>query len=93
MTDSRHYDALSASGALRFNAVAMSRRAGDVGRVHGTDERVGVEALRGALCTTRRALRLFGGREGGGDGGSAGRGSGGSGGSSSGAGAAAKEEL
>lgn len=62
MTDSRHYDALSRHGTLRHGPFAMSRSAGDVRRVHGTDERMAIDSLRGALCVTRRALRLFGER-------------------------------
>lgn len=64
MTDSHHYARLSAHGALRFIPNAYSR-ARDVRRVHGTDERMRMSHLRAALCTTRRALQLFGEHAGG----------------------------
>ena len=60
MTDSRHYLALSAHGALRHTPLGQSRSGGDVGRIHGTDERAALVHFHRAMCTTRRVLQLFG---------------------------------
>ena len=50
---------------LRFVPYAVNRTAQDLGRVHGTDERVSVDSFRQALCTYSRLLRLFGSVDGG----------------------------
>jgi hypothetical protein len=63
MTDSRWFERLSATGTLRFLPLAQAR-ATDMKRIHGTDERAGVEHFRGALCTARRVMQLFAGPEG-----------------------------
>ena len=57
MTDSRHYLALSAHGALRHTPLGQSRSGGDVGRIHGTDERAALVHFHRAMCTTRRVPR------------------------------------
>jgi acetylornithine deacetylase/succinyl-diaminopimelate desuccinylase-like protein len=60
MTDSRHYVSLAVHGALRFSPHAQTKA--EIARMHATDERLAVDSYRGALCVTRNALRLFGGR-------------------------------
>lgn len=77
MTDSRNYAGLSVHGALRFCPYASARA--DIGRVHGTDERIALPSLRGTLCTTRAALALLGGAGAGGSAGGSPPGSGGGG--------------
>jgi len=70
---------------MRFLPIALAR-AGDLHRIHGTDERLSLVNYRGALCTTLRVMELMCG--GGGGGGGAGADAGDSSTSS-----AAREEL
>ncbi|GBF99972.1 hypothetical protein Rsub_12665 [Raphidocelis subcapitata] len=63
LTDSRHYERLSANGALKWLPTAMSR-AHDLRRVHGTDERSSLLNLRGAMCTAARVMQALCGAEG-----------------------------
>lgn len=60
MTDSRNYAHLSRHGVLRFVPYALNKRAGDLGRVHGVDERVTEADYHRAICTYQRMLQLFG---------------------------------
>lgn len=49
MTDSRYYgtsSALAPGRVFRFSPHSYNRGAGDIGRVHGTDERVSAAAYR-----------------------------------------------
>lgn len=43
MTDSRHYAPIASGRVFRFAPFAIDRAAGDLKRVHGVDERLGVE--------------------------------------------------
>ena len=60
MTDSRNYAHLSGHGVLRFVPYALHKRAGDLARVHGVDERVREADFHRAICTYMRMLRSFG---------------------------------
>ncbi len=57
-TDSKHYAPLSKYGVLRFVPFALTR--GDLGRIHGTDERTKASDFVRAVCTYSRMLQLFG---------------------------------
>ena len=57
--DSRHYAHLARGrGALRFLPVVLNRTAGDLRRVHGTDERLPVQSYLGAVAFYARFLAL-----------------------------------
>jgi acetylornithine deacetylase/succinyl-diaminopimelate desuccinylase-like protein len=64
-TDSAFYAHLSRHGVLRHIPVVSNRTAGDIQRIHGTNERVAVEDLRRCICVLRAAIEGFGmlGRE------------------------------
>lgn len=57
-TDSKHYQNLCGGQTIRFIPVAMNRTAGDVGRVHGIDERVSIEAFLDAIRFYMRFMQL-----------------------------------
>jgi len=59
-TDSSNYRNITRNeAALRFVPRTMS--AADALRAHGTNERLALTDLRGALCTTKLAMQLLGG--------------------------------
>ena len=58
-TDSKHYSDLSVHGVLRFVPYMVNKRAGDLGRIHGTNERVRVADYLKGICTYRRLLELL----------------------------------
>jgi acetylornithine deacetylase/succinyl-diaminopimelate desuccinylase-like protein len=58
-TDSKWYANLT-SNIIRFAPFSVNRRAGDVKRVHGTDERLSVGDFGRMLCTFRAGMRLAG---------------------------------
>jgi hypothetical protein len=58
-TDSKWYANLT-SNILRFAPFSVNRRAGDLKRVHGTDERLSVEDFGRMLCTFRAGMRMAG---------------------------------
>ncbi|KAG2445918.1 hypothetical protein HXX76_000521 [Chlamydomonas incerta] len=59
-TDSKHYAPLSAGGVMRFIPFALNKTAGDLGLIHGTNERVPADDFRKAVCVYARALQLLG---------------------------------
>jgi hypothetical protein len=60
-TDSKHYAFLSRNGILRFVPYMMNKTAGDIGRVHGTNERVERAHFLRAICTYARIMQLMAG--------------------------------
>ncbi|GAX73214.1 hypothetical protein CEUSTIGMA_g667.t1 [Chlamydomonas eustigma] len=58
-TDSRHYAHLSEHGVLRFCPLTFSKSKGDLGRVHGTNERVSIHDFYKGLCTYQRIIQLM----------------------------------
>jgi acetylornithine deacetylase/succinyl-diaminopimelate desuccinylase-like protein len=58
-TDSKWYANLT-SNILRFAPFSVNRRAGDLKRVHGTDERLSVQDFGRMLCTFRAGMRTAG---------------------------------
>ncbi len=60
-TDSKHYAPLSRSGVLRFVPYLINKTAGDLGRVHGTNERVERAHFLRAVCTYSRIMQLMAG--------------------------------
>lgn len=73
-TDSKHYQNLT-DAILRFSPVSLDNA--DLGRIHGTNERLAVSDFLNLLCTYRAGLKLAG--DGGGSGAAAVSGSGGGG--------------
>lgn len=55
-TDSKFYAHLSEHGVLRHIPITANRTAGDIQRIHGTDERVAVEDVRRAFCVYQRVV-------------------------------------
>jgi carboxypeptidase PM20D1 len=55
-TDSKFYAHLSEHGVLRHIPITANRTAGDIHRIHGTDERVAVEDVRRAFCVYQRVV-------------------------------------
>jgi carboxypeptidase PM20D1 len=55
-TDSKHYGDLALKGVLRFVPYQVNKRAGDLDRIHGTNERVRVEDYLKGICTYRRII-------------------------------------
>lgn len=60
-TDSKHLGPLSVNGVYRFLPMAMNRTAGDLGMVHGINERVGTDAVLRAVKYYVRLCQLLGG--------------------------------
>jgi len=58
-TDSKWFAPLSRHGVLRFVPYALNKSAGDLGRIHSTDERVAVADYGRAICTYERLLALL----------------------------------
>lgn len=58
-TDSKHFNALTRHGVLRFTPYQLNQSAGDLGRIHGTNERVAAADFKRALCTYRRLVQLL----------------------------------
>jgi carboxypeptidase PM20D1 len=58
-TDSKHYADLTVHGILRFSPYRLNKTAGDMARIHGTNERVAVADFARAQCTYRRVIELM----------------------------------
>lgn len=59
-TDSKHYAPLSDGGILRFIPFGLNKTAGDLGLIHGTNERIPADDFRKAVCVYARVLELMG---------------------------------
>ena len=59
-TDSKHLAHLSTSGILRFAPMILNLKAGDIGRIHGIDERIEVSTYKQAICVYKGISRRFG---------------------------------
>ena len=57
-TDSKHYEHLTRHGTLRFVGYGAWRE--DLKRIHGTDERISLEAFQKALCVYKQGVTFFG---------------------------------
>jgi hypothetical protein len=57
-TDSQHYQSLTQQGTFRFVPYGITQA--DLSRVHGTNERISLEAFQRALCVYKEGVRYFG---------------------------------
>ncbi|GFR46954.1 hypothetical protein Agub_g8604, partial [Astrephomene gubernaculifera] len=63
-TDSKHYANLTYGGVvLRFVPYGMNKTAGELGLIHGTNERIRASYFARAVCTYGRVFELFGSEE------------------------------
>jgi carboxypeptidase PM20D1 len=58
-TDSAKFASLSINGIFRFVPLSLNLSAGDIGRVHGIDERVHVNTFVAAIKLYVRGLQLL----------------------------------
>ncbi|KAG2500867.1 hypothetical protein HYH03_001628 [Edaphochlamys debaryana] len=60
-TDSKNYRNVTRNGILRFVPMGMNKTAGDLGRIHSTNERMKAEYFPRAVCTYMRMMQLMAG--------------------------------
>lgn len=58
-TDSKHLGVLSANGVFRFLPLSLNRTGGDLGMVHGNNERVSTEGVLQAVKYYMRLTQLI----------------------------------